>query len=480
MEKEKLLSSVCTPLSMIVHAMASQPAKNAGALVAVNAISDAIPIIHGPFGCAALRKINSFSVYSLFPRTPCTNMKEIDLVYGAEKKLKRAIIEAYKRYKPSLIVVIPTCPSDMIADDIASAAHEAKKEVRCKVVYSTGELIKGRPIGYHDAVYSILDQLLPEGFKTDKKKDSVNLITFPFHSSENRMDEFQDLLEEIGIKVNRIFFYRTKVEDIFELPKAELNIADSSSPWLKLMEKRFGIPSYVVSSIESENSSYGIEETSRILLDIASFFGKKEEAKKAVQRKKEDAISRLEKEIKDIRGMKIAIVGGLFFGIGSVLVKELGLKPALLIYSTYGLESHGMSKDAIKKLIERDREVAERCGIIPEVLVNSTYREEIKKIKELNLEFVVGAGPDIAFYHKEGIKAFDSLKLHSELKIGFETPIFLARLIKREMSKEARKSPILGMIEHDPYRAELHPSWIKAEKVWRMVTEGADGGCLYG
>jgi len=171
---------------------------------------------------------------------------------------------------------------------------------------------------------------------------------------------------------------------------------------------------------------------------------------------------------------------GFFFGVGSLLVKELGLKPALLIYRTYGLESHGMSKDAIKKLIERDREFAERCGIVPEVLVNRTYKEEIKKIKELKVEFVVGAGSDIAFYHKEGIKGFDLLRLYSKLKIGFETPIFLAKLIKREMSKEAKKSPILCMIEHDPYRAELHPSWIKAEKVWRMVTEGADGGCLYG
>jgi len=477
MEKEKLLSCVYTPLSMIVHAMASQPAKNAGALVAVNAISDAVPIIHGPFGCAALRKINSFSVYSLFPRTPCTNMKDIDLVYGAEKKLKRAIIEAYKRYNPSLIVVIPTCPSDMIADDIASAVDEAKKEVRCRVVYSTGELIKGRPIGYHDTVYSILDQLLPEGFKAEKKKGSVNLITFPFHSSENRMDELKSLLEEIGIKVNRIFFYRTKVEDIFELPKAELNISDSSSPWLRLMEKRFGIPSYVVSS--EENSPYGIEETSRILLDIASFFGKKE-AKKKLESKKEDAISRLEKEIKEIKGMRIAIVGGLFFGIGSLLVKDLGLKPALLIYRTYGLESHGMSKDAIKKLIERDREFAERCGISPEVLVNRTYREEIKKIKELNVEFVIGAGSDIAFYHREGIKAIDLLRFYSDLKIGFNTPLFLAKAIKREILKREKRNPILCMIEHDPYRADLHPSWIKAERVWRMVTEGADGGCLYG
>jgi len=75
------LSSAYQPISMTVHAMACQPAKNAGVLMAVNAIADALPLIHGPMGCAALRKMNSFSVYTLFDRSPCTDLKEMDKVY---------------------------------------------------------------------------------------------------------------------------------------------------------------------------------------------------------------------------------------------------------------------------------------------------------------------------------------------------------------------------------------------------------------
>ena len=44
----KALVGAYGTISMIVHAMACQPAKNAGALMAVNAISDAVPLIHGP------------------------------------------------------------------------------------------------------------------------------------------------------------------------------------------------------------------------------------------------------------------------------------------------------------------------------------------------------------------------------------------------------------------------------------------------
>ena len=39
------------PSTMLVHGIASMPAKNAGALIAVSGIEDAVPLIHGPAGC---------------------------------------------------------------------------------------------------------------------------------------------------------------------------------------------------------------------------------------------------------------------------------------------------------------------------------------------------------------------------------------------------------------------------------------------
>ncbi len=294
MNSEDLLPQVFTPLSTIIHAMGAQPAKNAGALIAVNAIKGAIPIIHGPKGCAALRKINSFSIHSLFPYTLCTNLGEFDLVFGAEKKLKDAIVETYKRYKPELIIVIPTCPIDMIGDDIGVAVREAKKEVKCKVIYSTGELIKGRPIGYHDVIYNLFDQLFYEGYRTEKLKDSVNIITFPIHSSDNKIDEAKNILEEIGIKVNKIFFQDTTLKDIYDLPRAELNISDSETPWMRLIKEKLDIPYHLISSFEE--SPYGIESTKKFFLGVAKFFRKEKEAEKIIKIREEEIREKLKEE----------------------------------------------------------------------------------------------------------------------------------------------------------------------------------------
>ena len=51
-------SRMYQPAAMLVHGMASMPAKNAGALMAVGDIEDAVPLIHGPVGCASLRQMS--------------------------------------------------------------------------------------------------------------------------------------------------------------------------------------------------------------------------------------------------------------------------------------------------------------------------------------------------------------------------------------------------------------------------------------
>ena len=482
----KALVGAYGTISMIVHAMACQPAKNAGALVAVNAISDAVPLIHGPLGCGGLRKMNSFGVHSLFPDTPCTNLMELELVYGAEKKLRRGIVETYERYRPALIVVVPTCPSDMIGDDLAAAVRQAKKEVGCEVVYSTGELIKGRPIGYHDVLCSLFDQLLPDGMEIQKMENSVNLITFPIHSVNNKLGEMVDILEEIGIKVNKIFFDNTSLKDIYDLPRAALNITDLPLPWLDRMKERFGVPFYATSSLDhptdpKEINPHGMENSARIFLKIADLLGKRDRAEAVVKKRKQYAEERLMEETKGLKGKKVAVVGGFFFGMGLLLVREMGMEASVLIYKTYGLESHGMGRNALKQIMDMDREVAKHYGSEPLVLINPTHGEEIRAIRESETDLVIAPGADIFRYHGEGIRAFDSMKFYMDsLRIGFECPVELALMLKKALERPAKKNPLLSMLDYDRYESNLHPSWVKLENVWRAVIEGADGGCLYG
>ena len=483
MNYEKILSSVYSPVSTIVHAVASQPAKNAGALTAVFGIKGAIPLIHGPMGCASLRKMNSFNISSLFPYTPCTNLTELDMVFGAGEKLTAAIVETYKRYRPSLIVVIPTCPSDMIGEDIESSVSAAKKQVNCEVVYSTGELIKGRPIGYHDVLYSIFDQLLPKDFKFKRVEKSVSFVSFPVHTSSNKFQELKEIMEDMGIRVNKVYFYKTDVSDIRKIVQSELIISDTSSPWLELLKKRFGVSLFITSTSSTleEKNPYGIEHTASMLLKIAKILGLGEDARKVIEKKKRMAKERLSEEARALKGKKIAVVGGFFYGMGVLFVKDFQMRPYVLIYKTYGLENHGMSKEAIKKIIDMDIKFLEKQKIKPKVLINPSFEEEIKTLKAMDIELLISSGCDAFRYNAHGIKVFDSIKAYFEfLRPGFECAIKIARELKKEFKRSLRKPSLVSMLNYDPFETDFHPSWVKLERVWREVVEGADGGCIYG
>jgi nitrogenase molybdenum-iron protein alpha chain len=98
-------------------------------------IKDMVHLVHGPIGCAyftwgtrrnlakAEEGEDNFSNYCV-----CTDMKETDIVFGGEKKLKKSIDEIMKIFKPEAISISATCPVGLIGDDIEAVAREAEKE----------------------------------------------------------------------------------------------------------------------------------------------------------------------------------------------------------------------------------------------------------------------------------------------------------------------------------------------------------------
>jgi nitrogenase molybdenum-cofactor synthesis protein NifE len=72
----------CIYRAIPMHHLAAIHGKIAGAMIVANAITDALPLIHGPVGCAFQRKLNPFTLSSTFYDSPCTNLNNVDVVYG--------------------------------------------------------------------------------------------------------------------------------------------------------------------------------------------------------------------------------------------------------------------------------------------------------------------------------------------------------------------------------------------------------------
>ena len=475
-----------------LHGITAIPGKISGALMAANSIEDAVPLIHGPVGCAFQRKINPFRPYLLFYETPCTDMNDLEVVYGGEDKLSQGIKETYEKYHPNLIVVITTCPSDLIGDDFKAVIEEtkAKGDVDCDIVYTTGDFVgKRRPVGYQDALFAIADQMLCKGIEKeeiDKNENSVNLITSARHGveSKSKAAEMASVLGEMGIKINKICFNHTTVKDLYELPRADLTITDYPMAWTRLMKERFGVDHYEILAWDRYKetrdpelfSPYGIEGSARVLMEIAQLLDKEGEAEEVIERRKKNATERLSKAKKGLEDKKVAIMGNIH-GIGMILLRDVGMKASVIIYKTQVLESR-LTLEAINEALDINAGLARKYGADPEIIVNPTIEEEIKALKKTGTDLVISPSLISAAhkYNKEGLRTFNPMDfmLHHQ-RIGFETPIELARMLKEALKKPQRRNPLLSMLEYDPHRINLIPEWATLADMFGVLRQGAVG-----
>ena len=473
-----------------LHGMTAIPGKISGALMVVNSIEDAVPLIHGPVGCAFQRKINPFSPYLPFYETPCTDMNDVDVVYGGEDKLRQGIKETYEKYHPNLIVILTTCASDLIGDDFKAVVEEtkAKGDVGCDVVYTTGDFVKSKPVGYQDTLFAITDQMLCNGVEEEIERNdgSVNIITFPIHGAGLKTAEMASVLSEMGIKINKICFDHTTVKDLYELSKAELTITDYPMVWTELMKERLGVDHYEILAFERYKetrdpelfSPYGIEGSARIFMEIAQRFGKEAEAEEVIERKKKDALERLSKIKTELEGKKVACIGmGGIHGIELMLLRDVGMKASVIIHKTETLKRL-LSPEAIEEVQNITLGWARKYGSDPEILINSAFDEEIETIKKTGTDLVILPSLTSAAhkYNKEGIRTFDSMgfMLHHQ-RIGFECSIELAIQLKEALKKPQRRNPLLGMLKYDPYKNNLIPHWATLADMFMLLREGAVG-----
>ncbi|OPY57219.1 MAG: light-independent protochlorophyllide reductase subunit B [Methanosaeta sp. PtaU1.Bin055] len=448
-----------------VHHLAAIHGKIVGALAVADAIVGALPLIHGPVGCAFQRKLNPFNLSSTFYDTPCTNLNNVDVVYGAEEKLCKGVVEAYERYSPRLIIVITTCTTDLIGDDIEAAVEKAMEMVGCPVVYSTGDFVgRSRPVGIQDALYAVADQMICRN-EVEKSEGSVNLINSPTQRNALKFQEMARLLTQMEIKINKICFDHTTTEDMMDLARADLNITGYRMPWAELMKEKMNVDYCKITGWDRYNkkkdpeliSPYGIAGSCRFLEEIARIMGREGEAEPVIKKNRTAAEARLEAASKELKGVKVAVPVGFSLN----LLKDIGVDVAALIYRTQTL-SHGLTERAVREIERANLSLAELYGFHPELLVNPTPDEELKTFRKRQVDLVMAPAKIAHFYNREGIRTVDVGDFtQKKLNVGFFPSIELCRVFREALGKAKVRSPLLDLMEFDGGISNLTPHWAK-------------------
>lgn len=284
--------------------------------VVVGPLKDVCVITHGPIGCGFYswgtrrnKAAASEGGQNYVPYCFSTDMQEPDIVFGGEKKLKKAIKEAMEIFHPTCIMICSTCPIGLIGDDVHAVATATEEEYGIKCVAYSCEGYKGvsQSAGHHIANNGLMKNVIGTGDKRPASKYSLNILG-EYNIGGDGWEQ-ERVLKRIGYEVVSVFTGDGSYETMKNAHLANLNIVmchRSINYVAEMMETRYGIPWLKVNFI-------GVGATIQSLRDIAKYFGDEE----IIQRTEEVIADELASIADDVEYYKSKLKGktaGIFVG----------------------------------------------------------------------------------------------------------------------------------------------------------------------
>ncbi len=295
---------------------------------------DIVNITHGPIGCG---------FYSWLTRrnqtrppsdqddnymTYCfsSDMQDNDIVFGGEKKLKKAIQEAYDNFKPKAISIFSTCPVGLIGDDVHSVAREMKEKLGINVFGFSCEGYKGvsQSAGHHIANNGIFTHVVGENDTIMDAPYKINLLGE--YNIGGDAFEIDRILELCGISLVSTFSGNSSYDQFANCHTADLNAVmchRSINYVADMLEIKYGIPWIKVNFI-------GAAATAKSLRKIAQYFDEPEliERVEAVIAAELPEIERVKADVRQRCEGKLAMmfVGGSRAHSYQGIFKEIGMR----------------------------------------------------------------------------------------------------------------------------------------------------------
>jgi len=218
-----------------------------GAKMALQPITDAAHLVHGPASCETgsweFRPTRS-SGPDLHRLSLTSDMGEKDVVFGGEKKLLAAIGETIAATDPPAVFVYQTCLPAMTGDDLRAVCQEAvRRWGRPVIPVDAPGLAGSRPYGNHLAAQALLDHVVGSLEPESTTATDINLIG-EFNLG-GELGRIRPLLSVLGIRVLASLSGDGRYGDIACAHRAKASLLLCSQGMSHLaegLERRYGIP----------------------------------------------------------------------------------------------------------------------------------------------------------------------------------------------------------------------------------------------
>jgi nitrogenase molybdenum-iron protein beta chain len=260
-----------------------------GAQQSVVAIPKAVPISHSGPGCGTKIEglIGQGEGYAGGNTIPCTNVSEMEVIYGGENKLRSVIQGAFQVLDADLYVVLSGCTSDIVGDDIASVVSEYQKTGHPIVYAETGGFKSNNYRSHEVVVNQIVDQYVDHRRQDGVSRGLVNVFaSIPYQDPfwNGNLEELKRILQGIGLKVNILFGNGSEgVAEWQTIPNAQFNLVVGA--WVGVgiaehLKELYGTPYF-----HFPYFPIGAHDTSLFLRQVTEYAGcGSQEAERFIQR----------------------------------------------------------------------------------------------------------------------------------------------------------------------------------------------------
>lgn len=320
-----------------------------GSRVVLYPIADALHLVHGPIGCAAYTWDIRGSLSSgpqLHRLSFSTDLREMDVIFGGEKKLGQALRELIRHYHPKAAFVYSTCIVGLIGDDVGAICQQLTDEMGIPVLSVASEGFKGTKKDGYRAACSSLFQLVGTGATDGIDPVSINILGDFNLAGETWM--IRNYYERMGVQVVATITGDGRVDDIRRCHGAALNVVQCSGSMVhlaKMMREKYGIPFCHV-------SYFGIEDTSKALYDVAEFFKDRDpglvpRTRALVREEVQRIMPKLRQYKADLTGKRAAIyTGGAFKAFSLVrALRTVGMDTVIVGSQTGNRDDYQQLRD---------------------------------------------------------------------------------------------------------------------------------------
>jgi nitrogenase molybdenum-cofactor synthesis protein NifE len=238
-----------------------------GAKIALQPIADVAHLVHGPIACEGNSWDNrhSASSHSQIYRTGfTTDINELDVIYGGEKRLFKSIREIIEKYDPPAVFVYQTCVTALVGDDIEAVCLRATEKFGKPIIPVNAPGFAGpKNLGNKLGAEALLDYVI--GTREPEFTTPYDINIIGEYNLVGELWQVKPLLDALGIRVLSCIAGDGRYNEVATAHRAKVNMMVCSKSMINIatkMEQRWGIPYF-------EGSFYGIGDMSDTLRQIA-------------------------------------------------------------------------------------------------------------------------------------------------------------------------------------------------------------------